>query len=259
MADGLQIGGVPYRVGARLVTGLDEAPGVRLRLEPPSELAGALRDGRLDAALVSSIEAFRQPGHVALPDLGIASDGDVRSVRLFLRTDPGAVRSLALDRSSETSRALSQILLRKRFGATLERVFDIPPTTTPDAVDADAVLLIGDPCMAADPGGRATLDLGGAWRAWKDLPFVFAIWLLPEQRAVAAGTATQDDERLLRVADLLRKAWQRGVAENVSDGTGGSIRYQLGAADMAALRIFKEEALALGLCEPGVEPGWLGQ
>jgi predicted solute-binding protein len=57
----LRIGSVPYLNARVLVWGLDRDPKCRLEFHPPSELARRLAAGRLDAALVSSIELFRHP------------------------------------------------------------------------------------------------------------------------------------------------------------------------------------------------------
>lgn len=255
----IRIGGVPYQVGAPLVTGLDTRKGVDLRCEPPTRLVEDLRRGGLDAALVSSIEGFRRPGYLALPDLGIGCDGEVRSVRLFLRTEPRDVRSLALDAGSQTSTALTEILLRRRYRARLERSWRIAPDRMPDRVDADGVLLIGDAGLHADPGSRQVLDLGAEWKDWKALPFVFALWLLPPPAGDVAGSRPPaEDERIRRVSAMLREAWARGKEQGVEDGTGGSIQYELGSEHLAALGAFREEALASGLCEPGAKPRFLG-
>ncbi len=243
----LRIGGVPYQVGALLLTGLDEIPEVSLRRVAPRLLAGELRDGVVEAALVSSVEAFRTPGYTAISDLGIACEGPVRSVRLFLRCEPHKVRSVAFDSGSATSVALTTILLRARYGADLAETRTIEPTLQPDAIDSDAVLLIGDAGTKANPGRRRVLDLGEEWYAWKRLPFVFALWLL---RA--------DQPRLGRIIGHLHRAWQRGKLAGVGDGTGGSIQYELREAHLDGLAEFRAEAQDLGLCEPGVEPGWTG-
>src|SRR5262249_49225555 len=52
----LRIGGVPYGVGAPLLAGLAEDAGAEFVQAPPTALIEELRKGRLDAALVSSVE-----------------------------------------------------------------------------------------------------------------------------------------------------------------------------------------------------------
>jgi len=225
---------------------MDDVARVRLRREYPRVLIEQLRKGEIEAALVSSIEGFRTPGLQALRSIGIACDGEVRSVRLFLRTPPEQVRSLALDCGSATSVALSKVLLSKRFGAKVERSFDIQPTVTPDDVDADGVLLIGDAGLRADAGQRRVLDLGAEWKAWKNLPFVFALWLMRTSEKRSDG-----------IAEELSAAWARGRAEGVEDGTGGRIQYGLGDRHHEGLRAFHREAAELGLCESGLEPRWI--
>ena len=253
----IRIGGVSYQVGARLLSGLEGRDDVELDRRPPRALIDPLRCGELDAALLSSIEAFRNPGYRALETLGIACDGDVRSVRLFLRRNPADVRSFAHDRGSATSVALSKILLQRRFGAQLGDCFDIDPCLEPDRIDADAVLLIGDCGMGADPGERSVIDLGRAWREWKGLPFVFALWLL--RPTVAGADQASQDERSVRTTRVLREAYEHGVRNGVEDGTDGSIVYELNAQHREALAEFREEALELGLCRAEVEPAWISE
>lgn len=241
-----KIGGVPYLVGAPVLHGMDSVDQVSLTRKYPRVLIEELRRGELEAALVSSIEGFRRPGYEALRSIGMACDGEVRSVRMFLRTAPEDVRSLALDCGSATSVALSKVLLSNRFGAKVERCFDIEPTMRPDGIDADAVLLIGDAGLRAEAGQRRVLDLGAEWKAWKGLPFIFALWLIRTSGQRSSG-----------IAEQLTSAWARGKAEGVEDGTGGRIQYDLGARHHEGLRAFHEEAAGLGLCESGLEPRWI--
>jgi len=242
-----RVGGVPYRVGDALVVGLPADEDLIVDRAPPSDLVTELRAGRIDAGLLSSIELFREPGYTAVRDIGIACTGQVRSVLLFLRTEPRDVKTLALDRSSETSVALARILLDRHFGATIEHSRKVPPTRRPDEVDADAVLMIGDAGLCADPGDRLVLDLGEQWMEYKGLPFVFALWLL-----------RGDDEQWTRVlAGKLYNGWLSAKAAGIDDGTGGRIQYELGPAHWEGLEAFRTEAADLGLCERTIQPRWI--
>lgn len=215
---------------------------------PPTELIRRLRDGDLDAALVSSIEAVRLPGY-RLPDwLGIACKREIRSVRAFRR--PGPIRSVGVDASSAASVALLRILLRHRkddataAGAAFE---PIAPTRTPDALPHDLVLLIGDHGLEAEPGSREVWDLGREWHGLTGLPFVFAVWLLAPGADAAA------------VLPVLVRARERGRNLATGDGTWGAAHYDLDADDLQGLRRYWSEALALGLATPGCEPVLLRQ
>ncbi|MCA8942070.1 MAG: menaquinone biosynthesis protein [Planctomycetes bacterium] len=241
-----RIGAVPYGVGAPLITGLDHDPSVCLVEDVPSRLIGWLRSGELDAALVSSVEAFRRPGYTALADIGICCRGAVRSVRAFRRPEV-PIRSVGLDDSSETSAALLRVLLPRIAPEATPEFERVEPTTEPDALPHDLVMLIGDPGLRATPGTREVIDLGAAWHEWTDLPFVFALWL------IAPGAPAE------RIAQILRRAHADGARNHTDDGTGGAVHYDIGAPEIDGLRRFHAEASRLGLADRAIEPRFVGR
>jgi chorismate dehydratase len=199
----LRVGSVPYINAAPLTRWLetDEAtPFVEVAYAPPSVLAQQLQARELDVALVSSVELARRGDVRPVADLCIGSRDAVLSVRLFCKTPLHRVRTVALDTSSLTSVALTQILLARAYGIEAEYQHAAPDL---DAMlgQADAALLIGDLGMTAvHPAVREILDLGSAWRAYTGLPFVWALWL--------ANAETPEQP----LADLLRRAYQWGKA-----------------------------------------------
>lgn len=174
----MRIGAVNYLNSKPLIHGLDEAtPKDRLLFDLPSRLADSLSAGRLDVALVPSVEWLRQPGHVIVSDACIACRGPVLSVKLYFRKPPREVRTLALDEGSRTSAALAQILLDELSGVRPE-MEPLPIGCGMDQTKADAVLLIGDRAiLSADGDALETWDLGQKWVEWTGLPFVFAAWV----------------------------------------------------------------------------------
>ncbi|MCB9888679.1 MAG: hypothetical protein H6836_10380 [Planctomycetes bacterium] len=244
----MRIGGVHYGVGAPLLTGLAEDPDVELLADKPRVLIPLLREGALDAALLSSIEAFRWPGYRLAPGLGICSRGPARSVRAFRRPDIAAIHTVGLDNGSATSVALLEILLRRgRFGPITEPLeFKlVEPMAHPDRLPFDLVLLIGDFGLRAEAGQRQVLDLGDEWFRWTGLPFVYALWVIHP---------SADPERLI---PRLRQARDEGISRGVLDGTGGAIYYTVGEPERAGLSRFCSEAIDLGLAAADLEPMWL--
>lgn len=172
----------------------------------PTVLNRLMAEGALDVSVVSAVEYARDATrYLLLPELGITSDGPVRSVMLFSRHDPRALggRRVLVSRSSMTSVALLELLF--------EHVWRCRPEFVPgDAELADmsrfeeepheARLVIGDAALrlyddAAHGGPWAVryphrVDLGSAWKEWTGLPFVFAVWVAqrttPVHRALAA-------------------------------------------------------------------------
>jgi chorismate dehydratase len=199
----LRVGSVPYINAAPLTRWLetDEAsPLVEVVYAPPSVLARQLQARELEVALVSSVELARRDDVRPVADLCIGSRDAVLSVRLFCKTPLRQVRTVALDTSSLTSAALTQILLTRAYGIHAAYRHAAPDL---DAMlgQADAALLIGDLGMTAThPEVREVVDLGSAWRAYTGLPFVWAVWL--------ANAETPEQP----LAELLRYAYQWGKA-----------------------------------------------
>jgi chorismate dehydratase len=218
----MRIGAVNYLNSKPLVYGFEaSAPDVRLLYDLPSRLADSLAAGRLDVALVPSVEWLRQPGHVLVSDACVACQGPVLSVKIFFRVQPAQVRRLALDEGSRTSAALAKILLDELAGVT--------PECEPLAIgcglastDADAVLLIGDRAIQSnDRASCEVWDLGEKWFDWTGLPFVFAAWIARPNVETAA------------LETLLAAARDRGVAHLA----------EIAAAEAPALGIDFELAL----------------
>src|SRR6516165_3454109 len=117
----LRIGAVSYLNTKPLICDLDQlAPDAELVLEVPSRLADRLADGSLDVGLIPAIEYFRAGTYTIVPNISIASRGPVLSVTLFSRVPWADIRRVALDEGSRTSAALTQVLLRRKYGVTPE-------------------------------------------------------------------------------------------------------------------------------------------
>lgn len=254
----IRIGAVSYLNTKPLVYELEAlAPNAELLLDYPSRLADQLTRGELDVALIPVIEYFRAGTYSLVPNIAIASQGPVLSVTLFSRTPWKEIRRVALDEGSRTSAALTQVLIRKKYGVTPE-ICPLPLDCTAESVDADAVLLIGDRAMhACLPGFRYAFDLGQEWHDWTGLPFVYAAW------AVRPGV------ELGSVLDAFYEAKRRGI-ENAGAIAAHEapllgldagfcrrylaniIRFDLGPRELAGLHHYYMLASELGLARRGV-------
>jgi chorismate dehydratase len=247
-----RIGVVSYMNAKPLTWALEhgQVPGVEVVLDVPSKLADELRAGRLDAAMLSSVVALREPRFRILAGAGcLAADGPVQSVLLFSKVHIPQIRSVALDTSSITSVALTRILLEQLHG--LRPTYDHHPPDLPAMLaDHDAALMIGDPGLAQyfrgeDPlAAYDVLDLGRAWRDWTGLPFVFAAWL-------ARDEVNDGLEAILREARELSKRQVPAIAAaeaarlNLPEGVcrfylDHVMRYDLGEREQAGLARFAE-------------------
>jgi chorismate dehydratase len=159
--------------------------------------------GDIDVSVVSAVEYARDAHQfLLLPELGITSDGPVRSVMLFSKRDARDLggRRVVVSKSSMTSVHLLELLF--------EHVWKCRPEFVPgdaemgdiarfDDEPHDARLVIGDAALklfdAASRGGvwaeryPYREDLGAAWKAWTGLPFVFAVWVAQRRTPVHAS------------------------------------------------------------------------
>lgn len=256
----LRLGAVSYLNTKPLVYGLETRPGeFDIRFDVPSRCAALLHEGTVDLGLIPAIEYLRGDGYHIVPDVAIASDGDVATVALFTRKAMADVKSIALDLSSRTSVALTRVLCAKHWR--------IEPAFTPSEPDldgmlqrADAALVIGDPAFEIDPGRRGVskIDLGGEWKAMTGLPFVYAMWV---GRAGAASPAQcralqhARDQGLQHLGEIARavSGGDREVERRSFLYLRDNLRFSLGEQEAAGLRRFHELAAEINLV-PALQP-----
>lgn len=256
----LRVGSVPYLVGRPLDHGLGDEPGITLEHDVPAKLIERLRAGDIDVALVSSIELFRRKDYRYLDGIGVAGDGYVGSVQVFLRRPIQEVESIALDPASRAAAALTRSLLEEREGGPPAFV-EVPLGEDPAArEDTDAWLRIGDRAL------RETLTIDAPawnpseeWRRRTALPFVFAAWIVrpdveiePYLDAFAAARVRGRDA----IGDLSTEAaerWSLPRAQCLSY-LQEECRYDPGVAMAPALREFQRRAARASLCDPEAMP-----
>jgi chorismate dehydratase len=281
----MRIGAVNYLNSKPLVYELDRlAPEVRLTFDLPSRLADSLAAGRLDVALVPSVDFFRTPDYTIVSDACVACRGPVLSVKLRFRVPPADVRRVALDEGSRTSAALTQILLAELHGVT--------PSWEPLAIgcgvddsDADAVLLIGDRAIAdfgtqRVPGiadskslnpqsefrnlkseGASFVDvwdLGERWCHWTGLPFVFAMWVARAEVDVTEASAILSaarDRGVMHLAQIAaREASSLGISTDMAARyLRDNLHFRLTRKERAGLRQFYQLCVRHGLAPRGRE------
>jgi chorismate dehydratase len=241
----LRIGSVPYLNAWPLIWPLmaNARPEATLVTADPPRLRRLLQAGRVDVALLSSVEYLADPARLAFaPGYGIVSDGRASSVKLLLSAPPDRVRTLALDPHSLTANCLARIVLQQRYGARFRLVrYDATPASWRRS-GADAAVVIGDRALAF--GDARHLDLGHEWRRWKRLPFVFALWIHrrrnPRRRVLYPLLSAIAERGPRSRPALAREAARRLKLDPAAclRYVRLNIRYRLGPREAAGLREF---------------------
>jgi len=239
----IRIGAVSFLNTRPLVQGLQTGSDYTLATDIPSVLAEKLRLGEIDVGLIPIVEYLRGVGDSLLPGICIASDGPVRTVKLFSRVHPSELSDVAVDSGSRSSVALLRILLAERFDVTPD--FHIHrPDLAAMLQRHQAALLVGDVAFT-DTGAPFVWDLGQAWKELTNLPFVYAVWTL------------RDGVDAARVGHWLGQAKEQGLQQleaiaHAATGTAGldaasilryfreSLRYTLGERELRGVEAFQK-------------------
>jgi chorismate dehydratase len=257
MALKVRIGAVSYLNTKPLVYRLEKfAPDAEIAFDLPSRLADHLAAGKLDVALIPSIEYYQTPGYTVVSDACIACRGPVLSVKLFSRVPVSKIRTLALDEGSRTSAALVRILLKERAGI-VPVCEQLPIGAALADSAADAVLLIGDRAIHSPAGRFAEVwDLGDEWRRWSGLPFVFAMWVARAEIDVHAVETALAEARDCGVANLEQIAGAEAapLGLTVPQCLGylrDNLHFYFGAEEQRGLELFYQKASELDLAPRG--------
>ena len=255
----LHIGAVTYLNARPLTFRLARlAPDARIVFDLPSRLADGLASGKLDVAIIPSIEYARNPGYRIVSDACIACDGPVRSVKLYSRVPVERIETLALDEGSRTSAAMTRIVLKEQYGLE-PRLLPLPIGTELSGMTADAAMLIGDRGMLPPDGTfEFVWDMGERWHELTGGPFVFAMWIardgvdLHGLDEVLSASRDEGMKCLPEIAKL--NAPGIGIPESEClSYLNDCIDFRLGERQRQGLATFYELAARHGLAPAGVE------
>ena len=219
------------------------AEGLDILRAVPAQLNDRLEAKNLDVSGVSSITYARHAEDLLiLPDVCIASDGDVRSVLLVSRVpaeEIGAQRVLLSDKSA-SSHVLLKIILHRRYDAV--PTYEVRPLTPADPVPegAAASMFIGDDALELyhhPPAGIYIYDLAREWKLLTGLHMV-------HERIAGAF---RDWERVKDAAIGEVLADGRFTRAELTAYLGHAVVWQLDAETLEGLRCFYRYAAEDGL------------
>ncbi len=285
----LRISIVQYLNTAPLVWGFTNGPlagKYDLSFTVPSQCAEALRAADADIAIIPAIEYQRIPNLVILPDLAIAAQNCVRSLLIVAKKPIEQVRTIALDRSSRSTQALTRILAEEHWKIAPE-FFESEPDLPAMLEKADAALLIGDPalrisiavekrstvspqgraiCQSATLGIRSTeilhiYDVVGEWRRFSSLPAVMAVWAARPEVVTHEVLSDFEASRTFGMAQItaicLEAARELELPQQALEFyLRRNIDFSLGEDNRRGLERYFQEAAKLGLIPEAKKIAW---
>jgi chorismate dehydratase len=178
--------------------------GLKMILDVPSVLAQKLEAGKLDLAMIPSIEYLRHyDTYKLLPGISIASRGPVDTVLFITKVPVGEIKTLALDERSRTSATLLRLLYGKNFSNEI-KFRESAPDLIQMLENNDAALIIGDQALKLNvPGKEVTIfDLSEEWNKKTGMTFVHAV--------VAIAPGVKIDQKII---DVIQKSKLEGLAK----------------------------------------------
>ncbi len=175
----------------------------------PSNLNKMLKEGKIDAGLISSFSfGLNHRDYYILKDYCISATGTVGSVLLFSRKpfyDLSRAR-IILTNQSETSINLLYIILEYFNGFEPSYATGTFRDFETDK-ESDAYLAIGDEALQLKKaaGTLFSYDLASMWYETTSLPFVFALW------AIRRDAGLRDSKPLMLLKERLSISYSKGI------------------------------------------------
>ena len=225
------------------------AKDLEITLAIPANCAKALKENQTHIALVPvAILAQLWDKVQVIGDYCIGALGKVDTVSLFAHVPLSQIRKIYLDYQSRSSVALVQILAKAYWKIEVEFIPAQEGYENKSYAQDEAVVVIGDRAIGKNKSFAYEYDLAEHWHQWKDLPFVFAVW-------VATNEWLQDNKNAPDLIQQLNSALAYGLAHkkevakiwqpiadksifDLKDYYERAIQYELDAPKKEALKLF---------------------
>ena len=176
----IKVGAVSYLNTKPLLYGIERSVALMEQIELvtgyPSKIARQLLTDEIDVGLVPVAIIPQMKEHYIVSDYCIGSNGNVASVCLFSEVEINKIEKVLLDYQSKTSVALCKVLMKNHWKRNV--LFeDAKRNFAKDIKENTAAVLIGDRALRQRTISKYMYDLGGEWKAFTGLPFVFAAWI----------------------------------------------------------------------------------
>lgn len=150
---------------------------IDLSLDIPSDCAFKLINNQVDIGLIPVAAIPAVPNATIVGNYCIGSIGAVNSVFIFSNVPASEIKTVKLDPQSRTSNLLAQVLLKFHFKVEASFITD-------QAVNTDAIVLIGDRTFGRKQDFAYVYDMGEEWMNFTGLPFVYAAWVANKEISV---------------------------------------------------------------------------
>lgn len=246
--------GVPHFISIRpLIYGImrNINPDLRLVYAEPASLAGDIDAGRLDAALIPSIEYLRGSGRHMVEGVSLVARPGTGSLSLVSRVPVADIRRVAVGEFCRSPLTVLRVVLAEQHGVLPDLL--VEKNLTNACFDRyDAVLLSGDGALQQEldgcPDGCEVYNLTDMWQEVATAPLVVGVWVYEDATIGTALTRTLVTSRNLGVQNLARLC--EGIADTSQYDAGvlydyltSCWSYDFGPDEHKGLRVLEDYAM----------------
>lgn len=230
-------------------------PDLELVYEQPGTLARDIDAGRLDAALVPSIEYLRGIGRHHLDGAALVARPGKGALSLVSRVPLEEIRRVAVDEFCRTPITVLRIVLGELHGLMPDLLVE-KHMTAACLERYDAMLLSGDRALHLEleggPEGCDVHNVSDMWQRLTGVPLVAGLWVFQDPSLNATLTRTLITSRNLGVQNLARLC--EGIAQTSQFDAGLLFdylttcwSYEFGLAEQEGLRALEAYAMRYNL------------
>lgn len=175
----IKVGAVNYLNTKPLLYGIQHLPiidKIDLVTDYPAHIAEQLLEGKIDIGLVPVAIIPHLKEYYIVSDYCIGAEDAVGSVCLFSEVPLDQIETVWLDYQSKTSVNLARVLLKNYWNKNVA-FLDAAEGYQQQIKGTMAGVVIGDRAFAQRLVSPYIYDLAAAWKAYTNLPFVFAAWV----------------------------------------------------------------------------------
>lgn len=180
----MRIGIVESSNARPLTWGFEKNREHELITDSPKNLSRMLLEGKLDTALISSVEIIRNKDILSYSTAcGVCTRDIVRSILFFQNKDDiHPLNFIQVDSGSKTSVALFELLYNRKYKTRIQTVSTDPLLIKKDIqIGKGSHLLFGDNALSVSwhSDHYEIVDLAHWWYQETGLNFIFALWAFP--------------------------------------------------------------------------------
>lgn len=238
----MRIGLVKHSNARPLTFGIEKSGEHSLVYENPSVLKDLLLEGKLDTALISSVECIRNKSLSYTTCVGVAAAEKVRSILFFRNRKIKNTEKIYTDHGSRSSVALLKILIAETEGKLPETEPTLPEKIQEMIHNGEGHhLLFGDNALRADwnPEKYEALDLASFWHSFTQKSFCFAFWAYPKENPVDESLFLSSLEYGLSHIDDIVNEEKKLDKKMLHHYLRNELHYKINNSDLEGFELFK--------------------